>query len=126
MKKLKARDLQAFCDTLSQSKSINLPMVAATLGLDFFKQIKPEIESNDEFRESLGRTLEILKYELSQRLLEAALNGRPKNRPAPEISYINAIIKIIDSGTLLGVKPMEAQMGEDSSGFEEHKKRLGL
>lgn len=127
MKQLKARDLKAFCEAVRRERSINLPGVATNLGYDFFKQIKPEIESNEKFREQLSKVLEELKYELTQRVLEAALNGRPKNRPAPEISYIKAITQIIDSGTLLGVKPRDNDGGSDGSDdIEEHKKRLGL
>lgn len=126
-KRLKAKDLSAFCESVITSKNINLPLVARRLGFDFFEQIKPEIENNVDFRAELGRVLELIKYELNQALFDAAMNGRPRNRPAPEIQYIKAVTQVIDSGTLIGVKPTAGQGAEgDGAGFEEHKKRLGL
>lgn len=129
MKQLSQKELRTFIERVRSEpteKKINLPHIARMLGYDYAKQVEPKLKEDADFRSELNSVFQELKFELYENLLKGATQGKPRNRPSPEITYINAIIKYIDSGAITGVVKDEPGPEADVGKIDEHRKRLGL
>lgn len=121
-------EMQKFCTQVAAMGNINLPAIARGMGLSWFKDIQPVIESNPEFGEMLKNTLNEMRFELLQRLCEAALNGKLRSGPPVDAGAIKEMVKLIDSGAILG-SVGEGGLGKrepNASDINEHLKRLNL
>ena len=119
-----------FCKNIQSSKCINFPKLARGMGLDYFADIEPMLSQDTDFAHALRSALKEIKFDLMDKVLEVAKDGKALNGPTPELSYVNAIIKHIDSDSIISEmkeeeKPQEAQ-GMTAEQMNEHLKRLGL
>lgn len=119
--------LHQFVEQVKNLGSINFPDVARGLSLNWFTEVRPHLKTNATFLAAMQEALETLKYELYDCLLRTGRDGKKKNGRDPEITYINAVIKHIDSGALLGLDKGGSDRGGLSPEEEkEHLKRMGL
>ena len=123
--------LKEFIDQVKNLQSINFPSIAEKMSLDWFTDIKPRLDTDPWFKEALAVALERIKFELYDGLLTVGKEGKRAGRGSPEITYVNAIIKHIDSGALLGaVVDEKAPGGGDTTmtpeAEAEHLRRLGI
>ena len=105
--------------------SVDFPDVARGMGFNWFRDIKPELDKNPEFRALLEEVLGEIKYELYQCILKIGKDGKKRNGRDPEITYINAIIKHIDTGALLGKSTESIAQGLSPEQERVHLLRLG-
>lgn len=120
--------MQSFCTQVAAIGSVNFPALARGMGLNWFKDIQPLIESNPAFAELLKDTLNEMRFQLLQRLCEAALNGKLRSGPPVDAGAIKEMVKLIDSGAILG-SVGEGGLGKrepNASDISEHLKRLNL
>ena len=113
--------LEKFVQQVRAGRSVEFPSVARSVGLNWFKDVKPLLETNPIFYEALQEVLEEMKYELYQCLLKTGRDGK-SGRP-PEIAYIKEVIKFIDSGAILGKSTAGLGEGGDA-GLAEHLEAL--
>lgn len=118
-------ELDKFLNQVRALQDIHFPDAAKLVGLNYHKDIKPELEKRGWFYVKMLEVLEEIKFHLLGKLLKTAKLGRGVDAPDP--TSINAIIKLIDSGALLGIKPeVEVPIKENSSLSEEELRKLGL
>ncbi len=114
------------CRTL---KSLNFPDIARGLNMNWFKDIKPLLESDKTFLLQMQELVEEMRYHLIGKLQQTALQGKLPGRPV-EVGMIKEMIRLIDQGAILGkmrAEDSESREPEMSDVEEaEHKKRLGL
>lgn len=124
-------ELEKFVTQVKLLHTIDFPRVAEQLGLDWHNDLYPRLKVDMEFRAKLECYLQSLKFMLLDKVLISGIQGKKGYGQDPETSYINAIIKHIDSGSLLGEIPEEEIVEEESQGptpeeVERHLKRLNL
>lgn len=116
-------------DFLAQVKAlqtVNLPKVAAMVGLSWFKDLKPMLDTNPEFKTNLEELLEEMKYNALELIQGTGRDGKKVGRN-PEITYLKAIIASIDSGELLGRASEGKAVAEPDEVAEAARlKRLGI
>lgn len=118
-------ELLKFVNQVRVEGSIDMFGVAEKLGYNWFRQVKPRIKTDLWFREALQEALEAIKFELYQGLLRVGRDGRIRGSN-PEITYINSVIRHIDSGSILGVSEEDMGQQPDKDETEAHLKRLGI
>ena len=123
---LESMSTERFVHQVRSSRSIDFPSIARSLDLDWFTDIKPKINTDPLFASNLRKVLEELRYELMQKILDVGMNGKKGTGRDPEITYINAIIKHIDSGALLGESTEDFSGGLSDRDMERHLKRLNI
>jgi hypothetical protein len=126
VRKLTDAELRSFLSQVLAAESVFFPQLAIKLGFNWFKQIKPRL-SDAWFREEFDETLEVVKFSLIQRMHETALKGTLPGKVPPAAVHIKEMIKLIDSGALLG----RARVEKEESTFDPeqeaiHRKRLGI
>lgn len=103
-----------FLEQIRIGKILHLPRVAESVGLSWYKEIKPKIHADPEFQEAFLEVLEELKFELYDKAFQIALNGKSENVPNPELSYIKAVIELMDT-ILKEDKGKETQVESDDT-----------
>lgn len=124
----KRAKLEQFATQVDLLKTLNFPNVALSLGLNWFADVKPALKEEKWFYQKMCEVLEAIKYDLYDKALTPARTGKSADG-SPEISYINAIVKYIDSGQLLGITGLEVGDEKPQRNPEqeaEHRRRLGL
>lgn len=119
--------LEKFIAQCLAAKSLDFPDVAYTIGLSWSRDVKPELKE-PWFREAMEEMLEKFKYSLVQKIHTIASKGVLNGGPPPAVAHIKELIKLIDSGVLLGSVDTEEDTTKGLSPEEElrHKKRLGI
>ncbi len=127
---VRQEDLRKFIAQCLALSSISFPDCAEKVGLKWEK-VKPYFKE-EWFVAEMANMLEVMKYQLADKLMYAALNGSTKYKPAPSVAHIKAVMELIDSGALLGklaIKSRESEgsgEGEPEEIDDELKKRMGL
>lgn len=136
--------IKQFVTQVKASGKINFPVVAHSMNMDWFRDFYPLLEDkNGELYLLLSDALMSIKYELLDKLLISARDGKMRGGRTIEPSYIKAMIQYIDSGVLLGkadfnmdkdeetppvkdedTKKLENEMSEEA--YKAHIRRLGL
>ena len=126
MKKLTEAELRSFLSQVLAAETVFFPQLAIKMGFNWFKQIKPRLQES-WFRDEFDETLEVVKFSLIQRMHETALKGTLPGKVPPAAVHIKEMIKLIDSGALLGRARAEKE-GSDFNPEQEalHRKRLGI
>jgi hypothetical protein len=107
------------------SQSIDFPDVAYTQKLSWSRDLKPLL-SEPWFREEMEEMLEKVKFKLANQSYQAAVNPKPGAIPPP-VAHMKEMMKLIDSGVLLGAPEKEEEASEVNPEEERrHLKRLGL
>lgn len=107
---------QDFIKQLTLLQSINLPQVAKDMGLDWFNELKPEIDKDCKFKSAIEEYLERCRYEMLQKVFTVGMNGKTAGYgKSPEMSYIKEVIKFIDSGVILGKVKEEEEHSESGA-----------
>ncbi len=124
---MKAEVLDRFIQQCLKLESVDFPDVAYTLNLSWTKELKPAFKECWG-KEAMEEMLEKMKFKLVNRLYVAAVKGAPIGKVPPPAVHIKEMIKLIDSGVLLGGGSEEEAEKPVMSEEEErrHKKRLGL
>lgn len=117
----KQEKLDKFVEEVRTLRSVDFPLVARRVGLDYFEDIEPEMES-PEFRLRVERALKEIKFELVDKALTVGRTGKDKEL-SPELSYIKQVISYIDSGILF---PEKKRDDVDQEAVNERLRRLGL
>lgn len=117
------KDQTTFMNQCRASGEINFPRIAHKLRLNWTK-LKGELDSSPEFKMEMEEYLEELKFDLLQKVLEVGLVGKVRGGGSPELSYVNAILRHIDGGGILG--KMQDSGGIDEERLSEHLKRFNL
>lgn len=117
--------LSDFVKQVRAAQTVNLPAVARSLNMDWFREVRPELARNPQFLGAMQEVMEEIKYELMQKVLDVGLNGKRRTGKDPEISYVRAIIQFIDSGAPLG-QIVDMAGPENNVDMERHLKRLNL
>lgn len=102
--------------------TIDFPTVAQKLQLDWFKQVKPLWEGDDDFRARMKEMLERLEYQLMQKMLDVALGGGEGN-----VAFLKATIEQIRK--MIGRASEEENEGPREKREEvdkRHLSRLGI
>lgn len=116
-----------FISQVRAAKSINFPLVAKELGLNWFKELKPLLKSDKEFLSGLEETIEEIRYHLLSLVFKAANDGKQGVGKDPDVHTINAAIKHIDSGALLGIASDDAGgSGLTEEQLKKHLERLNM
>lgn len=119
-----------FIALIRSSKNVYLAQVAKEADLDWYGEVQPELESNAEFKTEVHRAILEIKAFLLNKVVDVALNGRAKHGRVPELSFINAAIKLIDSGVILGEKMKDDILQNPTTPseeeIEERLKRMNL
>lgn len=124
---MKEETFLIFLSKVREGVSINFPAIARQIGSNWFKEIKPELAKDANKRMSLEEVIEEIRYTLLQEALEVARLGKGDDGRTPELSYINAVIKQIDSGTLLNLSgPIAPIESADPELEKKHLSRLGV
>ena len=125
-KKVTNAQLDHFAKQVKELGSIDFASVAEMLNLNWFKDIRPKLDTDLEFREKMEEVLESMKYELYQKMFKVARDGKGRNGRDPEVSFIKAVIQCIDSGALLGKAQSDTNAVDSGETTEELRKRMGL
>lgn len=118
--------LDQFVSQVTILESVDFPQIAFTMGLNWFKDLKPLLKTDTEFLQGMQEALETIKYKLYSKLLQVGIEGKGRRGATPEISYIKAIVQCIDSGMLLGQAGSEDTDQGFTGDHNEHLKRLGI
>lgn len=101
-----------FLKQIKLTESIDFPSIAILVKSDWFKELKPEVEKDPAFKKELEQILEGYRYSMLQKVFNIALNGKTagygKN---PELSHVREVVKLIDSGIILGKVESESEGG---------------
>jgi hypothetical protein len=114
-----------FIGQLRELQSLDFPFVARAIGLNWFTDLAPLKDTHPTFRSLMEEYLQEVKFSLLQRVHRVGREGKRPGGGDAEVSHINAIIKFIDSGAILG---SSAKSGTKVFSPEEeraHLKRLG-
>lgn len=125
--KVPKHKLEEFINTVRVQGSIDFPSIARKMQLKWHKDLLPIVDTDADFRGQLEDVLSEIKYDLLNRLLSTARNGKQPGSNS-DISYVNAMIKHIDSGAVLG-GAREEDGGRRAPTEEEvkaHLKRLNI
>ncbi len=117
-------ELEQFVAQVRALGTVDMPSVAAGMNVNWFRDVKPHLLTTPWFKESLLEAMEEIKFSLLQDLLNTGRNGKRRNGADPEISYINAIIKVIDGGGILGKHTGEEGSSVRQLSKEEEKAHL--
>lgn len=119
--------LQNFIKQCLILNSLDFPEVAYSQQLSWNKDIKPQLK-DEWFKEEMEEMLERVKFKLIKKLHEAAINGALPGRPTPNSAHIKEMMKLINSGVLLGDEGEGEALDEGFSPEEEerHLTRLGI
>lgn len=124
------KQFQLFVEEVRSTGRVDLASAAANVGLNWFRDIKPLILKDENKRAILEEILEGFRLELLQNIMENARNGKQSKLGGPDLASINAMIKHIDTGSILGIiKQKEEDLQEPELGGEaliDHLKRLGI
>lgn len=113
-----------FLNQVRTTKSVDFPEAARKVRLDYFKDIEPYLLIS-EFRVRVEEVIKEIRFELVNRALSVGLNGKADDGLTPDLSYINAVIKHLDSGILL--PPIKAGVDDPKDeDLTDHLSRLGL
>lgn len=126
MEKPSREDLERFLLQVEAGGSINLPLIARQMGLNWRLQVQPALVSDAWFSDGLKAILEEHRYKMLDAVMQVAINGKKHQGKDPELSFIQAAIKFIDKGVMLGPEKEKAQEPEPSEDDEELRKRMGL
>lgn len=125
MKKLSDPELRQFLDQALILHEVNFPVLAAKLNFNWFKQIKPRLKE-PWFKSEMEETLECIKFELISKIHTVATKGSKPGEVPPSSAHLKEMIKLIDSGALLGRAMEEKQEALSPEAEARHKKRLGI
>jgi len=114
-------DLENFVKSVRAQCSINFPLVANDLGLEW-DRVRKEIDKRGWFHDSLAQALEEIKHDICDAILKAAIHGKA-GAGRGDLTSAKWIIQIINSGSLLGSDDSESKGGELS---ESELNALGL
>lgn len=117
--------IELFLEQVRVLKSLNFPSIARDCQLNWFRDLKPLLATETPFKGELQEILEEIKFDLYNAMLTTGRDGKRKNGASPEITYINAIIKHIDSGAVVG-KLTHESVASSPEAEEEHRRRLGI
>lgn len=93
--------IKMFCESLLESRSLDLPRVAELVGLNYFKDIKPRLESSDDDRQHLIETVERLRYKILDSILIVGLEGKEKFGQSPDLSALKLMLALLDNGAVV-------------------------
>lgn len=117
--------LKRFIGQIRASKSIDFPALALSQGVNWFDDLRPLLKVEPAFKAAMQEALLEIKYSLLQGILEVAQEGKPRNGVFSEITYVNAIIKLIDSGVVLGMdKEEKPEEPADMNAIDDLLKRI--
>ena len=93
--------IKMFCESLLESRSLDLPRVAELIGLNYFRDIKPRLESNDDDKQHLIETVERLRYKILDSILTVGLEGKEKYGQSPDLSALKLMLALLDNGAVV-------------------------
>jgi len=129
-RKLNEAQLKEFVRQCRVAKTLDFPTVANGQGWNWRTEIKPRLDDPKVawFRGEMEDFLEDMRYKLVHALHSAAIGAAPKGAMIPSAASINSMLKMIDSGILLGAvkeeKPAEEKV--DTEAERKWRERLGL
>lgn len=121
--------LTKFIQQCLKLESVDFHDIAYSMNMSWTRDFKPLLQE-PWAKEALEDMLEKMKFKLINRLYTAAVKGVPAGKVPPPAAHIKEMIKIIDSGLLLGKQESGEEGAKEPAMSEEeerrHKKRLGL
>lgn len=116
-----------FLNSVLALASIDFPAVARTVGLEW-PALKSELISNETYNQAFDNAMEEIRYKLLDKILLTGRDGKKGMGKDPELSYLRAVIQMIDDGLLVRrEKAAPTPPAEpDPEVVAEHRRRLGL
>ncbi len=114
---------ERFLNHARKEQTVNFPKVAIAIG-STWREVKALLDKNAKFKEALRDFLEEMKFQLA----DDAVTGKGTTR---DTQRLNAAIKILNSGILLGERDVGKASGRDgkrslgnSDAVQKHLERL--
>ena len=117
-----------FLNSVLALTSIDFPAVAKSVGINWF-ELKDAFITNAVYMHSFDNAMEELRYKLLDKILLVGRDGKKGMGKDAELSYLKAIIQLIDEGLLVKKAKEEKKdvpVEPDPALVEEHRRRLGL
>lgn len=119
------RKLDEFVTTCRARRTINFEAIAREMELNWHTEVLPALKQNAQYMEAMQNYLQSLRSEIIDKILQCAIDGRPRIGNRPELSYAKAMLAWIDSGSILG-EFKEREPTIDDSKIKEHLKAMNL
>lgn len=119
------RKLDEFITTCRARRTINFESIAREMELNWHTEVLPTLKQNPKHMEEMQNYLQSLRSEIIDKILQCAIDGRPRVGNRPELSYAKAMLAWIDGGSILG-EFKEKEPVIDDSKIKEHLKAMNL
>lgn len=124
IKSLDDEEKRQFVLRVEALEDMNFPMIAKAMGLNWFTEVKPALESDKEFKEAFMNALGMIKFSLLSSVLAVGRHGK-QSSGSPELSYVKFIIDLIDKGGILEAAKEEVkEVPLDAEALQRHLERI--
>lgn len=117
---------QMFLESVVTQQSLNFPLLAEAVGLDWFADVKPKLDNDAEFEREFVKALQRLKHQLMDCVLRVGLYGKQRGMPQPEIQYIKAIMTWIDNKSVIGKDTDSKKSEKEDDTIDNMLKEFGI